>query len=75
MTRRNFVSHGTGLLAASVVTDASTARGAVEETSSLSSTTVHHIEADGVSVFYRQAGRVDAHHLRATISKLFSVSR
>jgi pimeloyl-ACP methyl ester carboxylesterase len=60
MTRRNFVSHGTGLLAASVVTDASTARAAAAETSSLSATTVHRIAADGVSVFYRQAGRVDA---------------
>ncbi len=60
MTRRNFVSYGTGLLAASVVTDASTARAAAAETSSLSATTVHRIKADGVSVFYRQAGQVDA---------------
>lgn len=60
MTRRNFVSQGTGLLAASLVSNTSTARGAVMETSSLPATTVHRIEADGVSVFYRQAGQVDA---------------
>ncbi len=60
MTRRNFVSQGTGLLAASVVSNASTARAAAVETSLLPATTVHRIEADGVSVFYRQAGQVDA---------------
>ncbi len=60
MTRRNFVSQGTDLLAASLVSNTSTARGAVMETSSLPATTVHRIEADGVSVFYRQAGQVDA---------------
>jgi hypothetical protein len=60
MTRRNFVSQSSGLLAASVVSNASTARAAVVETSLLPATTVHRIEADGVSVFYRQAGQVDA---------------
>ena len=60
MTRRNFVSQGTGLLAASVVSKASTSRAAAVETSLLPATTVHRIEADGVSVFYRQAGPVDA---------------
>ena len=52
MTRRDFVSQGTGLLAASIMSNASTARAAVVEMSLLPATTVHRIEADGVSVFY-----------------------
>ncbi len=51
MTRRDFVSQGTGLLAASIMSNASTARAAVVEMSLLPATTVHRIEADGVSVF------------------------
>jgi pimeloyl-ACP methyl ester carboxylesterase len=60
MTRRNFVLQGTGLLAASIVSKASTARAANVDTASLPATTVHRVEADGVSVFYRQAGQADA---------------
>ena len=59
MTRRNFVSQSAGLLAASSTAGAySTHRR--EEASQVTATTVHRIEADGVNVFYRQAGHTEA---------------
>ena len=59
MTRRSFVSQSTGLLAASVTTNASSAY-AREGTSRLSATAIHRIKADGINIFYRQAGQAEA---------------
>ncbi len=60
MTRRNFISQGTGLLATSVAASASTPHVASEDNFLLPATTTHRVEADGMSVLYRQAGAADA---------------
>ena len=59
MTRRSFVSQGTGLLASGAIAGSSTPHSADKETQ-LPATITHRIEADGVNVFYREAGAPDA---------------
>ncbi len=59
MTRRNFLSKGTGLLASTAVAGASVPRHA-EEDASIPATITRRIRADGVNVFYREAGAADA---------------
>lgn len=59
MTRRNFLSQGTGLLASTAVAGASVSPHAGEDTS-LPATRTHHIKADGMNIFYREAGAADA---------------
>ncbi|WP_213805875.1 alpha/beta hydrolase [Granulicella sp. dw_53] len=59
MTRRDFLSQGASLVAASAaVPTVHAERGST--TSEIPRTSVHRVEADGVSVFYREAGAPDA---------------
>ena len=58
MTRRTFVSRGAGVLALATVTSAAEPHTG-KEVNHFPQTTMHRVEADGVSVFYREAGPVD----------------
>jgi pimeloyl-ACP methyl ester carboxylesterase len=63
MTRRGFLAQGAGAVAVAAVPAGATAEGTViskVNTQGVPPTTVHRVEADGVSVFYRAAGPVDA---------------
>src|ERR1700677_4448407 len=73
MDRRSFITSGGGMLAlASVTAPAALSQGLLEDTgdsrgekvmaksSQVPLTTVHHVEVDGVNVFYREAGPADA---------------
>lgn len=73
MDRRSFITSSGSMLASASVTapaalsqgllaDARDARGekVMDKSSQVPLTTVHHVEADGVSVFYREAGPADA---------------
>jgi pimeloyl-ACP methyl ester carboxylesterase len=59
MTRRGFLSQGAGVIASAT---AASAAGPLngKEVNHVPQTTVHRIEADGVSVFFREAGPADA---------------
>ncbi len=59
MTRRSFLSQGTGLLAASTVAGSSAPHSA-GTAAHPPATTIQRIEADGVNIFYREAGAPDA---------------
>jgi pimeloyl-ACP methyl ester carboxylesterase len=58
MTRRNFVKQGAGILAATAAS-ASQAQPAAEKPR-IPHTSIHRIQADGITVFYREAGAPDA---------------
>jgi pimeloyl-ACP methyl ester carboxylesterase len=63
MTRRGFLAQGAGAVAVAAVPAGATAEGTVisnVNTQGVPPTTIHRVEADGVSVFYRAAGPVDA---------------
>jgi pimeloyl-ACP methyl ester carboxylesterase len=73
MDRRSFITSSGSMLALASVTapaalsqgllaDARDARGekVMDKSSQVPLTTVHHVEADGVNVFYREAGPADA---------------
>jgi pimeloyl-ACP methyl ester carboxylesterase len=59
MTRRNFLAKGAGAAAVGVA-DRFVAAQEDKAVPIVPHTTVHRVEADGVSVFYRQAGAADA---------------
>jgi pimeloyl-ACP methyl ester carboxylesterase len=59
MTRRNFLTQGTGALAATAST-ASTAGQATQETPRVPLTSIRRVQADGIDVFYREAGPAHA---------------
>lgn len=59
MDRRNFVVQGVGFLAAAGTVSASTVQSPQEKTR-VPHTSIHRVQADGVSVFYREAGPADA---------------
>src|ERR1700735_5609675 len=58
MTRRNFLAQS-GLIAAAAATPATLAQHAAP-TPGVPHISIHRVEADGVSVFYREAGAPDA---------------
>jgi len=63
MTRRGFLAQGAGAVAVAAVPAGAAAEGTViskVNTQGVPPTTIHRVEADGVSVFYRAAGPVDA---------------
>jgi pimeloyl-ACP methyl ester carboxylesterase len=67
MTRRSFLAQGSGLAAAAAMGEAAMGEGAKGEpvaagatASSVPHVVVKRVEADGVKVFYREAGPVDA---------------
>src|SRR5277367_2437926 len=59
MNRRSFVTRGSSLLALTSAAPAILAE-TMTENPRIPQTSVHRVEADGVSVFYREAGPVDA---------------
>lgn len=59
MTRRNFLLQSTGLLASTAAASTSVPR-SVAESSPIPATRACHIEADGVNIFYREAGPANA---------------
>ncbi len=59
MNRRNFVTRGTGLVAFASAAPAILAESRGEKMQ-VPLTSIHRIEADGVTVFYREAGPQDA---------------
>jgi pimeloyl-ACP methyl ester carboxylesterase len=61
MNRRDFLSSTTGVIAMAGSAAAGSAPGEIkEQVPSVPHTSIHRIEADGVSVFYREAGPVGA---------------
>jgi pimeloyl-ACP methyl ester carboxylesterase len=62
MTRRNFLTQSGSLVAATIAIPAA-ADSTAENSNSFSNipaTTIHHVQADGIRVFYREAGAPDA---------------
>jgi pimeloyl-ACP methyl ester carboxylesterase len=59
MTRRDFVMQGGSLMAA-VGTASAAAEKPMEKKALIPLTSIHRVEADGVTVFYREAGAPDA---------------
>lgn len=59
MTRRSLIKRGGSLLALAGAVPAALAQ-STNEAFHVPLTTIHRVEADGVTVFYRQAGRADA---------------
>ena len=59
MTRRGFISQGAGAIASATVSPAAEPLNG-KEVNHVPHTSLHRIEADGVSVFYRAAGPTDA---------------
>jgi pimeloyl-ACP methyl ester carboxylesterase len=59
MTRRSFLSSGASIALAAAVRGAVAAEQPIK-TVNIPSTHVHHVDADGVRVFYREAGPEDA---------------
>ena len=59
MTRRGFISQGASVIATATVAAAAEPLNG-KEVNHVPHTTLHRIEADGVSVFYRAAGPTDA---------------
>jgi pimeloyl-ACP methyl ester carboxylesterase len=62
MTRRNFLTHAGSLIAATGAASAGLAQAATRplQTDTVPHTSIHRVQADGVSVFYREAGAADA---------------
>jgi len=61
MTRRDFVVQGGSLVAAAGAASAAAEKPSVAKTKTLVPlTSIHRVEADGVTVFYREAGAPDA---------------
>src|SRR6185312_17061033 len=60
MTRRNFVATGGSLLAAAAAPTASASAQPSSAGTRVPHTSIHRIQADGVNVFYREAGPADA---------------
>jgi pimeloyl-ACP methyl ester carboxylesterase len=61
MTRRDFVVQGGSLVAAAGAASAAAEKPSVAKTKALVPlTSIHRVEADGVTVFYREAGAPDA---------------
>jgi pimeloyl-ACP methyl ester carboxylesterase len=58
MTRRNFIAMSGGLVAAAAGVTASAQQASIAP--GVPHTSVHHVEADGVKVFYREAGAANA---------------
>src|SRR5580692_8612342 len=59
MDRRNFITHSTGLLTLAGTVPSAIAHSAlsgVKENTRVPLTSIHHLEADGVRVFYREPG-------------------
>src|SRR6202167_5596319 len=62
MTRRNFLAHAGSLIAATGAASAGLAQAAPSplQADTVPHTSIHRIQADGISVFYREAGAADA---------------
>jgi len=60
MNRRNFLQTGGSLLAYTGVASASSTKQPTPEATPVPHTSIHRIHADGVNVFYREAGPTDA---------------
>jgi len=60
MNRRNFLRTGSSLLAYTGVASASSAKQPTPEATPVPHTSIRRIHADGVNVFYREAGPTDA---------------
>ena len=59
MTRRDFVMQGGSVMAAAGTASAATEKPMAKKTL-VPVTSIHRVEADGVTVFYREAGAPDA---------------
>ena len=59
MTRRDFVMQGGSVMAAAGTASAATEKPMAKKTL-VPVTSVHRVEADGITVFYREAGAPDA---------------